>query len=292
MDERAAIAAWKAEPNGPKKHLLLSQFIRSKHGLIRQLTVKAARAERTAEDLDDLFQAGCIGFMKALEKFDLDRKIAISTYAAWWVRHEVQKAARRAPTVSLPRIRLTNEERHRVIEAVRVDPAVTPEALGVKRGQLEQVRHSVGVRFLSDATPKGERAIERSTGDGIDMEETIDRNRAYRAIDEVLDKVRRGATAAELGLPPDAYAAALELIEDEKRPRRLVMVDMANGVTGPAAPAARRKPAAKPKKQAAGVPTETEQEHALRVIIASKLGRLTLPELEQIAARLLSSKAA
>lgn len=223
--DTASIIAWKAA-EGPRKELLLAQIFRAKSGLIRQLTAKTARAEKTSEDMEDLFQAGCIGFHTALKKFDPDRGWAISTYAAWWIRHEVQRVARHGPVVSLPRIRLTNEERGRAVLALRADPDVSPESLGIRRSQLEQVRNSIGVKFLSDSVERGARLLERKLIDGqglFDAEGDVDEARRYRALTSVIARVRSGESSESLGLPPDAYAAALEIIRAEDAEREIIM---------------------------------------------------------------------
>lgn len=52
-----------------------------------RLVIKMARqcSSRPAL-LPDLIQEGCLGVMRAIEKFDPDRGIRLSSYAAWWIR--------------------------------------------------------------------------------------------------------------------------------------------------------------------------------------------------------------
>lgn len=46
------------------------------------------------EDLNDLFQIGCIGLMKAVDRFDLSRKLKFSTYAVWTIEGEIKRYLR------------------------------------------------------------------------------------------------------------------------------------------------------------------------------------------------------
>ena len=40
----------------------------------------------------DLFQEGNIGLLKAIKKFDFDKGCKFSTYATWWIRHDITRA--------------------------------------------------------------------------------------------------------------------------------------------------------------------------------------------------------
>jgi RNA polymerase sigma-32 factor len=52
-----------------------------------RLVVKIARQSCSRQSLlPDLIQEGCLGLIRAVEKYDPDRGIRLSSYAAWWIR--------------------------------------------------------------------------------------------------------------------------------------------------------------------------------------------------------------
>ncbi|KVE31853.1 RNA polymerase subunit sigma-70 [Burkholderia vietnamiensis] len=54
-------------------------------------------------DLPDLVQDGCLGLMRAIEKFEYRRGFKFSTYATWWIRQAVARAvADRSRTIRVP----------------------------------------------------------------------------------------------------------------------------------------------------------------------------------------------
>jgi RNA polymerase primary sigma factor len=58
-----------------------------------RLVVKIARAYPTNEmSLMDLIQEGNIGLIKAAGKFDGNRNVRFSTYAAWWIKQSISRA--------------------------------------------------------------------------------------------------------------------------------------------------------------------------------------------------------
>lgn len=286
--DTALIVEWQNAKEGSRKTRLFNALFRAKAGLIRQLTQKASRAEKTSEDLEDLFQAGAIGFQKALERFDPGRGFSISTYAAWWIRHEVQRVARRANQIALPRIRLTNAEREIVILALRENPDVTPEEIGVRRSQFEQVKASFGLRYVSDDTPRGAAAVERRLlGEAgvFDGEEALDEARRHRALRGVLFRVRAGMSAERIGLSPEAYELALEVIRIDDEEKKIMSEEQQVNGAVQERPAkrkyTRRAPvASKARRRKTAAPAVVAAKSDLRSILVKKIlgGLEALPD--------------
>ena len=50
-------------------------------GNLRLVLSVIQRFNNRGENVDDLFQVGCIGLMKAIDNFDLEQNVRFSTYA-------------------------------------------------------------------------------------------------------------------------------------------------------------------------------------------------------------------
>jgi RNA polymerase primary sigma factor len=70
---------------------------------LRLVVALARRHVNRGLDLPDLVQEGTIGLMRAVDRFDTERRVTFATYAAWWVRQTIGRALEsRARTVRLP----------------------------------------------------------------------------------------------------------------------------------------------------------------------------------------------
>jgi len=75
-------------------------FVEANMGLVHQA---AGRYSRYGYPFDDLVQAGTLGLIRAVERFDPDRGYRFSTFSVWWVQQSIQRAlAHLAPGVRVP----------------------------------------------------------------------------------------------------------------------------------------------------------------------------------------------
>jgi RNA polymerase sigma-32 factor len=79
-DEESAIARHYHATHDPESgRRLVESHLRLVAKIARQCCSRPAM-------LPDLIQEGCLGLMRAVQKYDPDRGIRLSSYAAWWIR--------------------------------------------------------------------------------------------------------------------------------------------------------------------------------------------------------------
>lgn len=116
--------------------------------IIHNLRLVAKEAKRRNVDgmtFDDHFQNGCWGLNRAVEKFDPNRGLKLSTYAIWWIRQAIDRGvANEARLIRLP---------VHVLDEVR--------RLAAVRNRLTLQGQSPGIERLAEASNMGiERAEE------------------------------------------------------------------------------------------------------------------------------------
>jgi RNA polymerase sigma-B factor len=149
------------------REMLVERFL----PLARQL---ARRYERPEEPFDDLFQVACLGLVKAIDRFDLSRDVAFSSYAVptilgeikryfrdrtWAIRvprdlqelalkvdrtvGELSTALHRQPTVDelAERLGLNDEQ---VLEALEASAAYRTTSLSLPRGNEDEAGETLG----------------------------------------------------------------------------------------------------------------------------------------------------
>lgn len=144
-------------------------------------------------EYDDLFQAGCIGLIKAAEKFDPQRGFAFSTYAVPVILGEIKRIFRDGGSVKIGRS-LKEKARHamRIKEEMSVtlgrEPTISElaEALGVDVPQAaELITISMPVISLTATDEKGTVQLDIPTDA---PEEAISEKLALKAVVNSLEE--------------------------------------------------------------------------------------------------------
>lgn len=102
----------------------------------------AKRYQNRGLELLDLFQHGCLGLLKAADRYDIDKGFRFSTYATWWIKQSVQRGiADEAKTIRIPvhvqekinnfntKIRLLKQSlgREPTISEISIDQKLSPK---------------------------------------------------------------------------------------------------------------------------------------------------------------------
>jgi RNA polymerase primary sigma factor len=66
------------------------RLIESYLGLVAAM---ARRYARWGVPLEDLFQEGCLALVQAIDHYDPEKGMRLSTYISWWVKQAIRRAA-------------------------------------------------------------------------------------------------------------------------------------------------------------------------------------------------------
>jgi RNA polymerase sigma-B factor len=95
--DRALLERYRQRRNPVDGDMLVERYLPLARALAR-------RYQRTGEPLDDLFQVACLGLVKAIDRFDVNRDVAFATYAVPTMVGEIKRYLRDgAWSVRVPR---------------------------------------------------------------------------------------------------------------------------------------------------------------------------------------------
>ena len=126
----------------------------------------------------DLVQEGCVGLIRAVDRFDAARGVRLSTYATWWIRSAVVHAIGNSRAVRLP------DSAQRRLQVLRT----TAVQMGAAAGRVPTLEQAAHAAYLS---PADAAQLERATR-VRSLDEVADGGRplAYREEDDPVDVER------------------------------------------------------------------------------------------------------
>jgi RNA polymerase sigma-B factor len=163
--DKALLRRYHEEGDLAAREQLIEQYL----SLVRSL---ARRYAYRGEQLDDLVQIGCIGLIKAIDRFDIDRGVELTTYATPNIIGEIKRHFRdKGWSVRVPRgLQELNVQVSKLIEQLTVQLGRSPtipelaEAAGVEEEAVLEALES-GRAYSS---------VSLSTGAGSDDEGELD----------------------------------------------------------------------------------------------------------------------
>jgi len=177
-----------------EKNLSRSELIDNNYGLVHSC---ANRFRGRGVEYDDLFQAGCIGLIKAADNFDRSRGFAFSTYAVPVILGEIKRIFRDGGLVKIGRT-LKEKSRNAVKTGEELSKELGREAtitelaerLGVSVSEAaELITVSMPAMSLTGEDEKGTSQIDIPTDSP--EEEISERIALKTLIDRLEDRDRR-----------------------------------------------------------------------------------------------------
>lgn len=109
------------------------------NGNLRLVLSVIQRFSARGENLDDLFQVGCIGLMKAIDHFDLSQNVRFSTYAVPMIIGEVRRYLR-----DYNPVRVSRSIRDTAYHAMQVKERLQNETQ--KEPTVEEIAKELGIK--------------------------------------------------------------------------------------------------------------------------------------------------
>ncbi|MDR1600547.1 MAG: RNA polymerase sporulation sigma factor SigG [Oscillospiraceae bacterium] len=153
-------------------HIAREEFIR---GNLRLVLSVIQRFNNRGENVDDLFQVGCIGLIKALDNFDVTQNVRFSTYAVPMIIGEIRRYLRDNNAIRVSRslkdiAYKALQARERLMTEHGREPTVTELA-----AKLEMPREEVvyALEAIQDPVSLFEPMYNETTGDAVFVMDSV-----------------------------------------------------------------------------------------------------------------------
>ena len=177
-------------------------------GNLRLVLSVIQRFSSSNENVDDLFQIGCIGLIKAIDNFDVTQNVKFSTYAVPMILGEVRRYLRDNNS-----IRVSRSLRDTAYKALYARDALTKKNL--REPTIMEIADEVGISkeeitYAMDAIQTPVSLYEPVYTDGGDplcvMDQISDKKKPGGKLDRTALPKRSDETASRTGAPHYRYA--------------------------------------------------------------------------------------
>lgn len=193
IPEKQVVSYFERMKQGDKKSR--EEFIR---GNLRLVLSVIKRFNNRGENLDDLFQIGCIGLIKAIDNFKLEVEVKFSTYAVPMIIGEIRRYLR-----DNNQIRVSRSLRDTAYKALQVRnklAATKSEEPTIEEIAKELKMDTADISFALDAIQDPISLFEPVYHDGADAIFVMDQLKDSRSEDEVwLDGIALKEIVDKLG---------------------------------------------------------------------------------------------
>lgn len=95
----------------------LDNLVNANEKLVWHIALRYKQFSTISFDINDMYQAGMLGLIKAAEKFDISMPNQFSTYAIWWIRQSITRSIADYSTT----IRIPVHMREKIIKYINIE---------------------------------------------------------------------------------------------------------------------------------------------------------------------------